>query len=387
VNASVSSRAPLHGIRVVELANYVSAPFATMMLADLGADVVKVENVKGDPMRKVGRSSYPVSPMYVSSNHNKRSITLDLKDPEGVRVARELLVDADVMVSNWRPSVADRLGLGDDVLAELNPRLIRVWVSGFGATGPLADAPTYDSIIQAHYGSVTDPSGNTPPNIASTYIVDKTVAVMACQAALAALLGRERGGGGTRVDLSLLDADAYVNFLDTMANRTFLEGSPEEPTNTHSAATRALRTADGWMIVVPVSGQQVRGAFDAIGAPEQADELLKIRDAAEMTVRMLDALEERTRTRPTAEWAKIFADHDVPAAPCLTIDQHLDDAQVRHNATYGVAEWDGLGPVRFARYPARFGNWPLEAQDDPTAAPTPGEHTDEILEELRARSE
>jgi crotonobetainyl-CoA:carnitine CoA-transferase CaiB-like acyl-CoA transferase len=332
-------------------------------------------------MRRVGRSAFPVSPLYVNSNHGKRSIVLDLKDNVGRRHVHELLAGADVMVSNWRPTVGPRLGLDDEELAVANPDLIRVYVTGFGATGPLSDAPTYDSMVQAHFGSVADPVGETPPAIASTYVADKTAAAMVCQATLAALFARERGAGGARIDISLLDATAYVNFPDVMANRTFLEHSPAEATNQHSAATRPIRTADGWVMVVPVTAHQIRRAFAAVGAPELADEMLAIRDAAVMTRKTLDALEERTRARPTAEWIEVFNTNDVPAGACLTIDQHLDDSQVRHNATYGVADWEGLGPVRYARYPARFSNWADATDTHPTAPPTPGEHTDEILAE------
>jgi crotonobetainyl-CoA:carnitine CoA-transferase CaiB-like acyl-CoA transferase len=285
------------------------------------------------------------------------------------------------MVSNWRPAVAPRLGLDDAALAEANPTLVRVYISGFGATGPLAAAPTYDAVVQAHLGSVAGRGLDSTPAIAGTYVVDKIAASMTCQATLAALLQRERGSAGTRVDISLLDAAAYLNYPDVMANRTFVEQSPTEATNWHAAATRAIRAVDGWIVVIPVTADQIRRAFATVGAPEVADELLTLRDVTTLTTRMMDALEERTRARPAAECVKAFLDNDVPAGACLTIDEHLDDAQVRHNATYGTAVWDELGPVRFVRYPARFSSWPEAAGAVPARPPALGGHTDEILGE------
>src|SRR5438874_2445718 len=144
---------PLDGIKVVELASFVSAPFATMMLGDLGAEVIKIEPPgKGDPMRNLGRNEAGVSPLFVNTNRGKRSVTLDLKDPAGQVELRALLRTADLLVCNWRPAVAARLGLVDEELAAENPRLIRIYVSGYGPDGPLADTPTYDSVIQARVG-------------------------------------------------------------------------------------------------------------------------------------------------------------------------------------------------------------------------------------------
>ncbi len=382
MEAGLSSLGPLAGVRVVELAGFLSAPFATMMLADLGADVVKVETPKGDPFRRFGRSTFPASPMFVNANHGKRSVVLDLKQEDGKRAVRALLARTDVMVSNWRPAVAPRLGLDDEQLAEANPDLIRVYLSGFGESGPLSRTPTYDSVIQAHLGSVSDAEPDAPPVIASTYVVDKTAATMVCQAVLAALFARERGAGGQRIDISLLDAAAYVNFPDLAANRTFVDHGGIKAVNRHAGATRAIRASDGWIVVVPVTADQIRRAFATVGAPEIAEDLLKIRDAAALATRMFDALEERTRSRRVNEWIEAFIAADVPAGACLTLDEHLDDPQVLHNMTYGIAEWSELGRVRYANYPARFSSWGDLRATVPARPPALGEHTREILAEI-----
>ncbi len=346
-------KGPLHGVRVIELANFVSGPLATMMLSDLGADVMKVEPPGGDPMRRFGRSGRPLSPLYVNSNRGKGGLFLDLKEPSERDELLRLVDDADVVVNNWRPSVAPRLGLGDDELVARNRRLIRIYLTGFGAAGPRADMPVYDGIVQAHLGSAQ----TSPPAIAPSYVIDKTAATMVVQAALAALFARERGEAAQRIDLSLLDAGAYVNFLDLMANRTFVEGQPEEASYRQGAAARAIRAADGWLLVAPVTAHQVRRACEVIGNPALADTVLAMTDATAMTTRLLSALEAETQNGTVDHWVDAFVGSDVPAGPCLSIDQHLSDEQVRHNHLYEVMEWEGAGRVRCVRYPARFSSW------------------------------
>jgi crotonobetainyl-CoA:carnitine CoA-transferase CaiB-like acyl-CoA transferase len=366
VSVPRAGHGPLDGISVVELASYVSGPLATAMLADLGADVVKVEPPGGDPFRRFGRSGHPASPIFVNSNRGKRGIVLDLKDPSDLAQLGDLLDEADVLLSNWRPAVAERLGLSDDVIAARHPGLIRVYVSGFGETGPSANAPVYDSIIQAHVGSAE----MAPPAIVPSYPVDKFTATMACQATLAALLERERGGPARRVDLALLDAASYWSFVDMMVNRTFTDGASVEASNGQAAAIRGVRTSDGWLVVVPVTADQIRRTCAAIGRPSLADELLAMSDATALTTRLMDEIETSTRTASTSHWLDAFARADVPAGPCLTIDQHLADGQVNHNHIYEVDEWPGLGHVRRVRYPARFsGHGELWPRSGPPAAP------------------
>jgi crotonobetainyl-CoA:carnitine CoA-transferase CaiB-like acyl-CoA transferase len=344
---------PLAGVRVVELANFISGPFAAMMLADLGAEVIKVEPPKGDPFRRFGRSAAPVSPLFVNTNRGKQGAALDLKDERDRKELHTLLDAADVMLSNWRPAVASRLGFDDEDLARHNHDLVRVYVSGFGSSGPLADQPVYDAMIQAHLGA----GQTSPPTIAGTYVVDKAAAAMVAQAVLAALFARERTGVAERIDVALLDAAAYVNFVDVMANRTYVDAAPAEAENRQAAAARALQASDGWLVVVPVTAEQVRRSCEVIGRPELADELLAIEDATQLTVRMMDELEASLRTAPVANWLRAFEANDVPAGPCLSIDEHLADPQVAHNHLYDVVEWVGLGRIRRVRYPARFSTW------------------------------
>jgi crotonobetainyl-CoA:carnitine CoA-transferase CaiB-like acyl-CoA transferase len=343
---------------VVELAGYVSAPYATMMLSDLGADVIKVEPPKGDPFRRFGRMGTPVSPHFLNANRGKRGVVLDLKDAAALAQLHELLAGADVVLSNWRPNVSERLGLSDESLAAKYPRLIRVYVSGFGTSGPLADAPVFDGIVQGHVGSAE----STPPVIAPGYVVDKLAASMACQATLAALFDRERNGRAQRVDLALLDAAAYVNFVDTMANRTFVDGGPAVAGNQQAAAVRAVRTSDGWLIVAPVTGDQIRRTCEVLQRPDLADDLLSMKDATAMTRRLFSEIEAAVAHETTDHWVKAFHARDLAAGPCLTIEQHFADPQVVHNHLYEVVDREGIGRYRQVRYPALFSQhgelWP-----------------------------
>lgn len=361
---------PLAGIRVVELASFISGPFAAMMLADLGADVVKVEPPRGDAFRRFGRPSTAISPVFANTNRNKRSVALDLKSESGREALGILVGDADILICNWRPSVAARLGLDDDVLAGMNPLLIRAYIDGLGPDGPDADQPVFDSIVQARSGMThTNDAG---PTLAPSYLADKVAAAMASQAILAALVQRGRDRVGRRVTISMLDATCYMNFPDVFARRTFVDlDQPVEARNRMlGAVRRPLRASDGWLVVTPVTADQIRRACTAVGHEAWGIELLEITDPEELATEFAKRIESVTVTSGLDHWCRTFARYDVPAAACLTIDEHLADPQVVHNEIYGVSEWPAFGRVRHVRYPASFDS-PL-----PAALPPPiiGEH-------------
>jgi crotonobetainyl-CoA:carnitine CoA-transferase CaiB-like acyl-CoA transferase len=370
-------RPPLAGTRVLELATYLSGPFATMMLADLGAEVVKVEPPRGDPFRRFGRPETYVSSLFANCNRAKRSVVLDLKTPDAVAKLLALAARSDILVCNWRPEVAERLGIGDEALVQANDQLIRIYISGYGPTGPLSEAPAFDGVLQALSGMTEAVSVSDQPAMLPGYPVDKLTAVMAVQAALAALISRARDGHGDRVDLPMLDTAAYLNFVDLVTGRTFIDHQPVEARNRQSSAVRPIEAAGGWLLVAPASADQVRRACRAVGHPEWGDELLAIPDSIAMVTAMCARLETVTRTAPVDQWLQAFQDHDVPVARCLGIDEHLLDPQVAHNQIYSVADWPDVGAVRTVRYPARFASsGPL-----PTGCPTPrlGADTDDIV--------
>jgi CoA:oxalate CoA-transferase len=349
--------APLSGVRVVEIGNYMSVPFAAMMLADLGADVVKVEPPKGDPFRRFGRPRGAMAAVFVNANRGKKSVMLDLKQETDRDQLRSLLRDTDVVLSNWRPGVAARLGLGDDALASLNPRLIRVYVSGYGSAGPDSDKPSYDSVVQARSGLTWAQGGDGEPILAVGYLVDKMTATMAAQATIAALYRRSATGEGDAIEVPMLDVMAYLNFPEIFATRTFVDDEPVDARNRQMMANHPLRALDGWVLLSPVSADQIRDAFAAVDHPEWAEAVLAEKDGFEMTKLLIERIESQTRSLTVAECIARFDARDVPVGHCVDPDQHLADAQVVHNELYEIVEHPQLGRVRQVRYPARSQRW------------------------------
>ena len=350
-------RGPLEGVTVVEVANFVSGPFGALMLADLGADVVKVEPPRGDPYRRFGRPTTGTSAEFVNVNRGKRSIALDLKDPEGLATLRRLLDRADVLLANWRPKVAGRLGLADHLLAQANPRLVRVYISGYGPSGPYADQATFDSNIQARSGLAWLEGGDGAPRLVAGYLVDKMTGVFAVQAALAALYERERTGEGRAVDVPMLDTVAYFNYPDLYAKRTLVDHQPDDPRNLLVSGNRPVPARDGWVQVSAVTGDQIRAAVTALGHPEWGEVILSQADGPAVGTALRDLVGQALATMTVAEAMARFDAHDVPAAPCDDPDQHLADPQVVHAGIYRVAEDPVLGRVRSVRHPARSPGW------------------------------
>lgn len=356
--AGAPGAGPLGGVRVVEAASYMSGPLAGMMLADLGADVVKVEAPGGgDPFRTLGRPVTPTSALFANCNRGKRSVVLDLKTEAGRAALRRLLADADVFLCNWRPGVAEALGFDDEALVAANPRLVRCFVTGYGRGGPLGAEPAFDTVAQAVSGLTDALSSDGTPRLLAGYPVDKITASSAAQAVLAALFARERSGCGERIDLSMLDATAYFQFPELLTNRVFLDHQPPEARNAQALGIRPVPTRDGWMVIAMVTGRQIRDTVGMLGHEEWAAELRGIADQGEMVRELFDRVERVTATMGTDELLARLREIGVPCAPCLTIDEHLADDQVAHNELYRIVEWPGYGRVRVIRYPALFSSW------------------------------
>ena len=374
----VEHRGPLAGVKVVETAIYMAGPYAGMMLADLGADVVKIESAKGDPFRKYGRPKTPFSAVFANCNRSKRSVVLDLKDPAGRDALLELLAASDVFLANWRAGVAESLGLSDDVLAAANPRLVRCFVTGYGPDGPLATEPAFDTVLQGRSAltdAITAPGHD--PTLIPGYPVDKLVAMMAVQAILAGLYERERTGNGDRIEVPMLDVNSYINFADLFTNRVFVDHQPDVAQNLQLTGIRPVRALDGWIVCAPVTSPQIAATFDALGHPEWTDEVLRLPDQPTIVKAMFDTVERATEKLTVEEVLACFRVADVPAAKCITMDEHFDDPQVQHSELYRIEEWPGCGRVRTVRYPATFGTWGHIAADG--VAPALGEHTETEL--------
>lgn len=367
---------PLARIRVVDATGYMTGPLAATTLADLGAEVVKVEPPAGDNFRGFGHKVKGWSAVWSSINRGKRSIALDLKSATDLATMKQLIAQADVFLENWRPHVAASLGLGEDVLDSLNPKLVHLSVTGFGPTGPLSKAPTYDSLIQGHTGMIHLLAHTGAPDVAPYWIVDKVVATIAAQAVLAALFERERTGRGTHVSLPMLDVMAYFNFPDMFQHRTWIEDTtPWKP-----AFSPVVRTADGYIVVTPVNGAQISRTLKVLERPDIKEEMLGVKDHVEMVDKFYAHLNEILSTKPSAHWLALFQQADVPAAPVLTLDEHLADAQVQHNRIYRELPTPA-GTMRAPRYPATFDHAQLEPGG---AAPALDQHGEQIRAELAA---
>ncbi len=359
---------PLDGVAVVDLTGYIAGSYAAMMLADLGAGVIKVEPLTGDPFREL--------PGFFGWNRGKRSIALDLKAPEGRRIVEQLAARADVLMENMRPGVADRLGVGWAALSARNPRLVYCSVTAFGSTGPYADRPGFDPLLQALSGAMALQGFGGPPQYIRIAINDYYAAALAAQAVLAALFARERTGRGQRVETSLLHAALAVqsgNFVDYAGKQHVFRDNP---------TYRLYQAGDGQWFFLACGNQTFWVKLcKALGLPELADDprfaswMLRLdnRDA------LLPVLEARFRAEPRAHWLALLAEHDIPAAPVQTLLDFMQDPAVLHHGLTREYEHPDVGRLRLMGQPLRFAGTPPA---DPGPPPALGQHTDEVLAEL-----
>ncbi|MGH9271593.1 MAG: CaiB/BaiF CoA transferase family protein [Ilumatobacteraceae bacterium] len=352
---------PLAAVRVLDASGFISGPLAATMLADLGADVIKVEPESGDRLARWGRVVDGRGIVYTNCNRGKGVVTLDLKSDAARAKFFDLAGDADVLITNWRSGVAERLGLAEP-LAGL-PSLVWVRITGWGPDGPLADQPAFDGSLQARTGLAWS-QGDEEPNLMRMFIADKITAMFAVQAIAAALYERHSTGSGGIIEVPMLDALAYFNFADLLQNRTLLSDPPASARNEQIEANRPVRTLDGWIVISPVGGRQLKATLEAVGRPEAIADLRASTSQHDLTTRLVELCSRACASRTTAEWLATFDQYDVPAAPVLDIDGHLADPQVAHNRIYDIVNDPLLGDIRRARYPAYFGD------DDPRGTAT-----------------
>lgn len=361
---------PLSGITVIETSSFLTGPFASMMLSDLGAEVVKVEPPGGDGFRRFGHNRDGFGASWTNANRGKRSIVIDLKMAEGVARLKHLLTTADVLIENWRPRVSESLGLGEEVVRELNPRLIRLSINGFGKSGALANAPAFDSLIQGRTGIVASEGRNGTPAVTPFNMVDKVTGTFGAQAVLAALYERERTGKGAVIQLPMLDVMGYFNFPDMFQHRTF----QNDRSDWKPPASQVLATADGYVVISPANGQQMSKTLNAIERPEWKEDFKRMPDPVAMANEFFRRVGEVVMQKDTKHWLRVFAEQDVPAAPVFSLDEFLQDGQVAHNRIFSEVD-SHVGPIRTARHPAIFDERLMTARFGPPAI---GEHDAEI---------
>jgi len=374
---------PLAGIKVVEFSTMITASLATMMFAQQGADVIKVEPPGiGDPMRWLGSQKAGISGLFNNCNRAKRSVTLDLKSSEDVEKARKLCLDADVVIHNFRPGVMDRLGLGSDALRKERPELICCAITGFGHEGPMAGRPAYDHVMQAMAGFMTLQGSPDGFAYVKTLICDKVTAYTAAQAITAALFARERSGEGQHIDLSMLESCLAFLWPDGGMHLTLLGDEVAHGAPFADYYQMPMRSTDGAIAYAAMSDEHWQAVFDLVGRPDLKDEE-KYKGLANRSVHMaeLARIVSNERTNLTsAEMVSILTEHDVPAATCVSLEDLPGHEQVLALAAFEDEDHPILGKVRNIAAPARFGG----AKQQPSGnAPTLGQHSDEILGTLK----
>ena len=373
---------PLAGYRILDLTTMLSGPWATMLLGDQGADVIKVEiPEKGDHTRSLGNQSGGMSSMYLNINRSKRSVTIDLKKAPGRELLRQLAGSADVFVQNFRPGVVERLGIGEDEIRSVKPDIVYVSISGFGDHGPYSDKPVYDPIIQALSGLTTVQAGSDDerPRLIRTVLPDKLSAVVASQSITAALLARERSGEGQHVKLAMIDAMMAFLWASDMGAQTFID-KPVPNQRAASFIDLIYQTQDGHITVSVMTDKEWAALTRALNKPDWLRDS-RFRTAAGRDAHVNERLaltQRELRNYQTAEIMARLEAEGVPCAKALTRNEVIDDPQILANEVLLEFDHPAAGRLRQTRTAARFLGTPTEVR---RGAPRLGEHTDEVLAE------
>ena len=378
---------PLAGVRVLDLTSMISGPVATMMLADQGADVIKVEPLSGDLVRQMGPNRQGLTATFISANRSKRSLAVDLKNPAGMDVLKRLIATADVFVQNFRPGAVERMGLGEDAVRAIRGDIVYVSISGFGETGPYAHKRVYDPVIQALSGlaAIQKDAETGRPRMVRTIVPDKTTAVTAAQAITAALFARERSGEGQHVKLAMLDTMVAYLWPEGMTGFTFV-GREVQAARAQLAQDLIFRTADGYITAGAVSDAEWQGLCRALEREEWLDDqrfktaqgrVVNVRERLAMTAQVL-------ATRSSATWLERLDREGVPCAPVLERHEVFEHEQIRVNGTVSEYDHPVAGRIRQPRPAARFDRTPAEIT---RPAPVLGEHTAELLAEVGVSAE
>jgi len=388
---------PLEGIRVLDLTRALAGPYCTMMLGDLGADVIKIEQPgRGDESRGWGPpfvgepyGPYPgESAYFIAANRNKRSVTVNLKSSEGQEIVGRLAGVSDVMVENFRTGVLDGMGLGYEDMRALNPRLVYCSISGYGRTGPYAERPGYDFIIQAEGGlmGIIGPEDG-PPYRVGIPIIDINSGMFAATAILAALRARDQTGEGQWVDISLLDTG--VALLANVASNYLVGGmEPRRLGNAHPNITpyEAFRARDRWFALAAANERQWATLCDTIGRPDLKNDARFAANSERVANRaaLREALDEVFAARDADEWLAEFRAADLPCGPINAIPDVFEHPQAQARGLAMETEHPTAGPVRVTGFPYKFSQTPAKVRQPP---PMLGQHTAQVLTELLGYSD
>jgi crotonobetainyl-CoA:carnitine CoA-transferase CaiB-like acyl-CoA transferase len=380
---------PLTGFRVIDISEVISGPLAAMILADQGADVIKVEPPgHGEESRQLANYRAGMAALYANCNHGKRSIGIDLKNPEGLALFYQLAKKADVIVQNWRPGAAERLKVGEADLRAINKDLIYASITGYGDDGPYADRRGYDPIFQSLTGFVAaQVNPEIPvPDLVRNAVVDKATSYALAQGITAALLARERGEGGQHVRIAMLDAGLAFLWPDGMLRHS-LVGDGVTNYVVPGERYQLMSTQDGQLVMWAGTANQMRDALRAVGRDDIADDPRQrgkamLEEANELA--RSEALQEGIAKLTTAEAYRRLVEREIPAAPVLTSEEVLKDPQIVHNGNVVEGSHPVYGKYRRMRPAVRFS----VSANEPTSAPALyGENSAEILSELGLTAE
>jgi len=374
----------LQGIRVVDLSRILSGPFCSMFLADMGAEVIKIEDVgDGDPVRHQGLLRNGYSLYFASFNRNKRSMTLDLRSREGKEVLRRLIATADVVLDNFRPGVMEKIGLSRDELTRIKPDVVVAHITGFGQDGPYRDRPAFDFIAQAMSGfmSVNGAEGE-PPARAAPPLSDLIAGAYAAMGICAALVRRERTGQGEEISTALVDS--MVANLAFLATHTFETGEqPQRTGNDHALVSPygLFEASDGQVAIAPSNDQVYFKLLDALGLAHLRDhpEFRTNRDRFERRAAINALVEREIRKHPIAHWLEVLNEAGVPCGRVLSLPEVFEDPQIRHQQMRITIDHPTHGPLDVLGFPIKFTDDPCRIHRPP---PDLGADTDDILREL-----
>jgi crotonobetainyl-CoA:carnitine CoA-transferase CaiB-like acyl-CoA transferase len=377
------SRRPLDGVRIIDMSSVLMGPYATQILGDYGADVIKVEPPSGDVMRLAGpMRTEGMGSLFLAVNRNKRSLVLDVKKPAGRAVLLRLCAAADVLVHNVRPAAMRRLDLSEDVLRAHNPRLVYVSLVGYGQRGPYADRPAYDDLIQGATAIASLFAETGEPRYVPLTMADRVVGLNAVHAILAALIDRDRVGEGQSIELSMFETMAQFVLSDHLGGRTFEPPlGPPGYSRLLAHDRRPYRTSDGYVCVLVYNDKQWQSLFEAIGRTEEFRADPRLSDHATRAQHypyVYGVLAEILKTRSTAAWLALLQANDIPCTPLNDLDALIDDPHLNAVGSFIRVDHPSEGAITQT---APVGSWSLNGPGVDRLAPRLGEHSVEVLRE------
>ena len=373
----------LTGVTVLELGQVIAGTYGGAILAELGAEVIKIEPPRGDTARNA--TIAPLrgeSAIHLFMNRGKKSVCLDLKQPRGLEVFYDLVRQADAVVDNFRPGVMRRLGIDHEALRRHNPDIITVSVTGFGEYGPQRDKAAFDLVVQAYSGHMDitgEPDG--PPSRVGVPLADISGGIFSCISVLAALVGRNLHGSGRHADVGMLDALVSMLSYDALHHLTTGSTVTRQGTgHAHMVPWQAFEASDGYVVVAARDEKFWVNLCAAIGRPDLADDARGRDNTARVANReyVTAILADAFRTRTKAEWARILDEFDIPSAPVNTIEEVFDDPQVRARGMVQTYSHPTLGEIRYPPSPVKFSSWDMPHE----SAPMLGQHTAAVLTDL-----